>query len=85
MKQVMPNREEEFASEHAQYAGDDESEQERPNEQHTHAAEYARLIVMAAVILASLSGWWRHWMSRDWLAFATTLIGGFPISPNEEN
>ena len=34
---------------------------------------------MAAVILASLSGWWKHWMLRDWLAFATTLIGGYPI------
>src|SRR5262249_2474473 len=56
------------------------SEQERLNEHHTHVAEYARLIVMAAVILASLSGWWRHWMTRDWLAFATTLIGGYPIS-----
>ena len=78
MKQNMPNVEE-SASEHAQYAGDGESEQERANEHHTHAAEYARLIVMAAVILASLSGWWRHWMLRDWLAFATTLIGGFPI------
>jgi len=55
------------------------SERERLNEHHTHVAEYARLIVMAAVILASLSGWWRHWMTRDWLAFATTLIGGYPI------
>src|SRR5207237_1167406 len=44
-----------------------------------HAAEYVRLIVMAVVILANLSGWWRHWMSRDWLAFVATLVGGFPI------
>jgi Cd2+/Zn2+-exporting ATPase/Cu+-exporting ATPase len=34
---------------------------------------------MALVVVASLSGWWWHWMSRDWLAFAATLIGGFPI------
>ncbi len=34
---------------------------------------------MALVIVASLTGWWRHWMSRDWLAFSATLIGGFPI------
>jgi len=34
---------------------------------------------MGAVILASLSGWWREWMSRDWLALAATLIGGYPI------
>src|SRR5438093_3609293 len=49
---------------------------------HEHAAdvsEYVRLALMAAVIVASLTGWWRHWMSRDWLAFAATLIGGFPI------
>lgn len=34
---------------------------------------------MAAVILASLTGWWKGYMNRDWLAFAATLIGGFPI------
>src|SRR5712691_12283586 len=43
------------------------------------AAEYVRLGLMALVIVASLTGWWRHWMSRDWLAFSATLIGGFPI------
>src|SRR6266700_52404 len=42
-------------------------------------AEYVRLTLMALVIVASLTGWWRYWMSRDWLAFAATLIGGFPI------
>src|SRR5712692_227138 len=42
-------------------------------------AEYVRLGLMALVIVVSLTGWWRHWMSRDWLAFAATLIGGFPI------
>jgi Cd2+/Zn2+-exporting ATPase/Cu+-exporting ATPase len=41
--------------------------------------EYVRLALMALVIVASLTGWWQHWMSRDWLAFAATLIGGFPI------
>src|SRR6266511_4185458 len=44
-----------------------------------HAAEYVRLGLMALVILASLIGWWQHGMSRDWLAFAATLVGGFPI------
>src|SRR5437879_13550820 len=34
---------------------------------------------MALIIIASLAGWWRHFMSRDWLAFAATLIGGYPI------
>ena len=43
------------------------------------ATEYVRLALVALVIVASLSGWWRHWMSRDWLAFAATLIGGLPI------
>jgi Cd2+/Zn2+-exporting ATPase/Cu+-exporting ATPase len=42
-------------------------------------AEYVRLILMAIVIFASLLGWWRHLVNRDWLAFAATLIGGFPI------
>src|SRR5437899_8910372 len=44
-----------------------------------HAAEYVRLGLMGLVIVATLTGWWRHWMARDWLAFAATLIGGFPI------
>src|SRR5713226_7389925 len=42
-------------------------------------AEYVRLGLMALVIVLSLTGWWRHRMLRDWLAFAATLIGGFPI------
>src|SRR6266566_1593977 len=49
---------------------------------HDHAAdvsEYVRLGLMGLVIVASLTGWWRHWLSRDWLAFAATLVGGFPI------
>jgi P-type Cu+ transporter len=71
--------EEVAALEPAKYVGHGEREQEPALEHHTHAAEYARLIVMAAVILASLSGWWRYWMSRDWLAFATTLIGGYSV------
>jgi Cd2+/Zn2+-exporting ATPase/Cu+-exporting ATPase len=57
------------------------TEQEHVQE-HEHAAgvgDYARLGLMAAVIVTSLTGWWRPYMSRDWLAFATTLIGGFPI------
>src|SRR5437899_2873073 len=50
--------------------------------EHDHddsAAEYLRLGLMAIVIVAGLTGWWRHLMSRDWLAFAATLIGGYPI------
>src|SRR6266566_3041160 len=52
--------------------------------EHEHAhetgmIEFVRLGLMAFVIVASLTGWWQHWMARDWLAFAATLIGGFPI------
>ncbi|MBV9877647.1 MAG: cation-translocating P-type ATPase [Verrucomicrobia bacterium] len=34
---------------------------------------------MALIVIASLSGWWRAFMDRDWLAFAGTILGGFPI------
>src|SRR5437899_3121955 len=43
------------------------------------AAEYVRIGLMGLVIVASLTGWWRHWMLRDWLAFTATLVGGFSI------
>jgi heavy metal translocating P-type ATPase len=79
MKTHLANPIEEAGLEHANYAGGGGSDQKLLSEYSTHSAEYARLIVMAAVILASLSGWWKHWMLRDWLAFATTLIGGYPI------
>jgi P-type Cu+ transporter len=56
------------------------------NEEHGHAeghkagiAEYVRLLLMALVVVASLTGWWKHFMHRDWLAFAATVVGGFPI------
>src|SRR5712692_367785 len=53
---------------------------EQEHDQHgSGTAEFVRLGLMALVIVASLTGWWRHWMSRDWLAFSATLIGGFPI------
>ncbi len=79
MNTDMGEREGESTSEHAKHTGDGEGEHELVSERENHAAEYVRLIVMAAVILASLSGWWRHWMPRDWLAFVATLIGGYPI------
>jgi heavy metal translocating P-type ATPase len=34
---------------------------------------------MGLIVVASLTGWWRPFMDRDWLAFAGTVIGGFPI------
>ena len=52
------------------------------DDDHNHASgpgEYVRLGVMALIIIASLTGWWRSFMDRDWLAFAGTVIGGFPI------
>lgn len=41
--------------------------------------EYLRLALLAVIIVASLTGWWKHFMNRDWLALAATLIGGWPI------
>ena len=57
--------------------GRDEHAQEHHHE--ASSAEYVRLGLMALIIIASLAGWWRHFMTRDWLAFAATLVGGFPI------
>jgi heavy metal translocating P-type ATPase len=45
----------------------------------TGTAEYVRLGLMGLIVVASLTGWWRPFMDRDWLAFAGTVIGGFPI------
>ena len=58
---------------------DHHDEQGHVHEHKTAFAEYVRLALMAAVIIASLTGWWKHLMSRDWLAFAATLVGGYPI------
>jgi heavy metal translocating P-type ATPase len=49
---------------------------------HDHRAgaiEYIRLGLLALVVVSSLIGWWREFMNYDWLAFAATIIGGFPI------
>jgi Cd2+/Zn2+-exporting ATPase/Cu+-exporting ATPase len=59
--------------------GEDGNEMEQEHEQLGGPVEYIRLALLALVILASLSGWWKNYMSHDWLAFAATLIGGFPI------
>src|SRR5947207_14922913 len=58
---------------------DHHDEQGHVHEHKTAFAEYVRLALMAAVIIASLTGWWKHLMSRDWLAFCASLIGGYPI------
>jgi len=60
----------------------DEHDHHKDGHDHDHAsgpAEYVRLGVMALIVIASLTGWWRAFMDRDWLAFAGTIIGGFPI------
>src|SRR3984893_14409220 len=45
----------------------------------TGTGDYLRLGLMGIIVVASLTGWWRPFMNRDWLAFAGTVIGGFPI------
>lgn len=45
----------------------------------TRAVEYIRLALMAAVILSNLTGWWKNYLSRDWLALIATIVGGWPI------
>ena len=45
----------------------------------TGTAEYVRLGLMGVIVVASLTGWWRPFIDRDWFAFAGTVIGGFPI------
>src|SRR5437762_12578969 len=56
---------------------DDDHDQGR--EHSVTGGEYVRLGLMALVIVASLTGWWRHWMLRDWLACTGTPVGGFPL------
>ena len=45
----------------------------------TGTGEYLRLGLLGIIVVFSLTGWWRPFMDRDWLAFAGTVIGGFPI------
>ena len=56
-----------------------EDEHDHGHEHPAGPVEYVRLGVLAVLILASLTGWWKNFMERDWLALAATLIGGFPI------
>jgi len=54
----------------------------RDHDDHDHGTgtgEYLRLGLLGIIVFASLTGWWRPFMDRDWLAFAGTVIGGFPI------
>src|SRR5262249_25558200 len=48
-------------------------------DEHAGVIEYVRLVLLGLIIISSLSGWWKQFLSRDWLAFAATVIGGWPI------
>jgi Cd2+/Zn2+-exporting ATPase/Cu+-exporting ATPase len=58
---------------------DDRNHDSHGHNHETGTAEYVRLGLMGIIVVASLTGWWRPFMDRDWLAFAGTVIGGFPI------
>ena len=59
---------------------DDHDDHNHDDHDHgTGSAEYVRLGLMGIIVVANLTGWWRPFMDRDWLAFAGTVIGGFPI------
>jgi Cd2+/Zn2+-exporting ATPase/Cu+-exporting ATPase len=62
---------------HEQHEDDDHDHDGHGHE--TGIGEYVRLGLMGLIVTASLTGWWRPFMNRDWLAFAGTVIGGFPI------
>ncbi len=65
---------------HGQVHDHDEHDHEGHDHDHqTGTGDYVRLGLMGVIVVASLTGWWRPFMSRDWLAFAGTVIGGFPI------
>jgi heavy metal translocating P-type ATPase len=58
---------------------DDHNHDGHDHDHETGIAEYVRLGLMGIIVVTSLTGWWRPFMDRDWLAFAGTVIGGFPI------
>src|SRR6516225_6230948 len=57
----------------------DDHEHDHGHDHETGIGQYVRLVLMGIIVIASLTGWWRSFMNRDWLAFAGTVIGGFPI------
>ena len=59
---------------HGQFHGHDEHDHEGHDHDHqTGTADYLRLGLMGIIVVASLTGWWRPFMNRDWLAFAGTV------------
>jgi Cd2+/Zn2+-exporting ATPase/Cu+-exporting ATPase len=53
--------------------------QDYDHDHETGTAECLRLGLMGIIVVASLTAWWRPFMAHDWLAFAGTVMGGFPI------
>jgi heavy metal translocating P-type ATPase len=64
---------------HGHQDHDDHDHDGHNHDHETGTAEYLRLGLMGFIVIVSLIGWWRPFMDRDWLAFAGTVIGGFPI------
>jgi P-type Cu+ transporter len=58
---------------------DERDREGHDDDRQTGTAHYVRLGLMGIIVIASLTGWWRPFMNRDWLAFAGTVMGGFPI------
>src|ERR1700730_5388180 len=71
--------ESESGHEHDHHGHHDHDGDHHDHDHATGTADYIRLGAMGLIIVASLTGWWRGFMDRDWLAFAGTIIGGFPI------
>jgi heavy metal translocating P-type ATPase len=67
------SRDHDHTHDHHEDQGHDDHDHE------TGIGEYVRLSLMGIIVIASVTGWWRPFMDRDWLAFAGTVIGGFPI------
>jgi len=61
------------------YHHDHDDHDQDDHDHGTGTGEYLRLGLLGIIVVASLTGWWRPFMDRDWLAFAGTVIGGFPI------
>jgi heavy metal translocating P-type ATPase len=69
-----------YPDSHGQIHDHDEHDHEGHDYDHqTGTADYVRLGLMGIIVVVSLTGWWRPFMNRDWLAFVGTVIGGFPI------
>jgi Cd2+/Zn2+-exporting ATPase/Cu+-exporting ATPase len=64
---------------HHEHYDHDRAQDQEDHHHDTGIGEYARLVFMSLLVISSLTGWWRPFMDRDWLAFAGTVIGGFPI------